>query len=199
MIKAIVFDYGGVVSSGGLGMGLSKNLSQKLNISEDEATKILLEPWHSLVRGQVDEDSFWRQVENQYGQEISTVSKDVWATWDQMIPRSRILKLIRELKSKGYIVGLLSNVVHPTSHIIKIHGGYDLFSPCLLSNELGYAKPDPSIYQKLVEELPGVMPEEVLFIDDQEKCMPPARELGIKTIVATNEREIIDTVWKALG
>lgn len=198
MIKAVVFDYGGVVTSGGKGSGLSSSLSQNINISREEATRILQHPWDSLVRGKTDETQFWQEVESLYGKPIATADRNVWVGWEQMKPRKEITDCISELKSEGYTVGLLSNAVAPTSNSIKVYNGYELFDPCVLSHEVGFAKPDVEIYEKLLDLLPGTKPDEVLFIDDQEKCMPPARSLGFKTIVATDPKVIISTIRETL-
>lgn len=194
MIKAVIFDYGGVVSSGGAGHGTSARLAQNLGIDQDLARSIVDDGWYGLVRGAYSVDQFWAAVEKNYSKSIAEVARNIWNTWEQMHPRPEMITFIRELKAKGYTIGLLSNVIPSTSQDIRDHGGYDLFNPCLLSYQLGYAKPDHEMYEKLLGSLPGIKPEEILFVDDQEKCMPPARALGIRPLVATDVQKIMEGI-----
>lgn len=196
MIKAVIFDYGGVISSGGVGQGLSASFSKKVGISHEQANSILHTPWHKLVRGEISDNQFWQETEHNYGKPIPLENRNVFVTWAELQPRPEILSFISELKSKGCIVGLLSNVIASVSEDIRIHRGYDLFDPCLLSYEIGYAKPEIEIFKRLLELLPNIKPEEIVYIDDLEKSMPPARELGIKSIVATSSTDIIENVRK---
>ena len=53
------------------------------------------------------------------------------------------------------------------------------------SNELGLVKPDPRIYQALVERL-GVPASEVVYIDDTAANLPAATALGMTTIEFKN-------------
>ncbi len=51
----------------------------------------------------------------------------------------------------------------------------------ILSHELGFIKPEKKIYEIALEKT-NSNPEECLFIDDQERVLIPAREMGMKTI-----------------
>jgi HAD superfamily hydrolase (TIGR01509 family) len=55
------------------------------------------------------------------------------------------------------------------------------------------------MYQELLKQLPDTKPEEVIFIDDQEKCLVPARAMGINTVLAKNAGQIINDVSKLLA
>ena len=57
----------------------------------------------------------------------------------------------------------------------------DLFDHLIDSSEVGLRKPDPRIYEHLLERL-GRPAEEVLFIDAFEENLPAAAALGITTI-----------------
>jgi len=190
MIKAIIFDYGGVVTAGGALDDLPKKLAKNLDIPFDRAKDIVgPENWRPFMKGLNSEDDFWDKLERNLGKSIDDSLRHVWNTWEEMKPQPEMVTLIKELK-KDHTIGLLSNTIPPTADDIKLHGGYDLFDFIVLSYEVKMAKPDIDIYQKAMTNLPGLRPEEIVFIDDQERCLVPARELGMRTILAVNPAQI---------
>ncbi|MEK7152368.1 MAG: HAD-IA family hydrolase, partial [Patescibacteria group bacterium] len=74
--------------------------------------------------------------------------------------------------------------------VLRNEGWYEGFDPVVLSCEEGYAKPEEEFYRIAVERV-GARPEEILFIDDQEKCMPPAKAMGIHTLIAISTLQIV--------
>ena len=79
----------------------------------------------------------------------------------------------------------------PTESDIRAHGGYATFDPVILSCEVGYAKPDPEIYRIAMDRLPGIQPDEVIFLDDRVMCLPPAQALGMRTVLVENPMQAI--------
>jgi putative hydrolase of the HAD superfamily len=194
MIKAVVFDYGGVITSGGGGSELAERLATFLQIPFEQATALVFAPWPKFVKGEIDEAGYWEVVEHLYGQPIPLKSRAIWNIWDHMYPRPEMIAFVHQLKKDGYTVGLLSNVIPVTEQVIREHGVYDEFQPCILSCDVGLAKPDLLIYEALLQQLPHIKPEEIIFVDDQQRCLDPAEHLGMRTVKAINARQIIDDV-----
>lgn len=194
MAKAIIFDYGGVITSGGGGNEPAERLASHLHISVERAKGLFYQNWSRFITGEMNEDEYWHEVEANYGESIPAQHRNIWNTWEDMSPRPEVIAYIQRLKSRGYLVGLLSNTIPITESIIREQGGYDLFEPCLLSCELGYAKPDRAIYDELLRQLTDVEPSEIVFVDDQQRCLDPAKSLGIKTVLAKNAMQIIHDV-----
>lgn len=98
------------------------------------------------------------------------------------IPIERLKQLI-ELR-KTHRVYLLSNICQYTWErtVRKIQAlGFepsDLFDQLFLSFEMQLAKPDPRIYQSVIEAT-GIIPQETLFLDDTQINIDAARRLGI--------------------
>jgi 2-haloacid dehalogenase len=196
VIKAVIFDYGGVVTDGGGGNDVAERLAKNLNITIEEANNLLYKPWDDFFNGRINTSEYWSDVEKGYGHSIPIEKRDIFNTWDHMSPRPQIVQLVNKLKVNGCLVGLLSNVVPVTESIIRERGVYELFKPCILSCVFGYSKPDKEVYLELLRQLPGIKPEEVVFVDDQERCLEPARAMGIKTILAKNAQQIVNDVSK---
>lgn len=198
MIKAIVFDYGGVITSGGSGNELAERLAAFLQIPFEQANELIFKPWPKFVIGEIGESEYWEAVEQLYGQPIPPKCRGIWNIWEHMHPRPEMIAFVKQLKQDGYTVGLLSNVIPVTEKILREHGVYDAFQPCILSCAVGLAKPDPLIYQELLRKLPNIPPDEIIFVDDQLRCLDPAERLGIKTIKANTAEQIIDDVTALL-
>lgn len=199
MIKAVLFDYGGVISAGGAGNELTERLSYSLEINQEKAEEIFSAVWGGFVTGKITVTEIWAYVEEQLGRPVKLEDRNIWNTWDEhMRPLKEMLDFVRHLKSKGVVVGLLSNVIPITAEDIKVHGGYDSFDFTVLSCDVGYAKPDIEIYELAITKLPGINPAEIVFIDDQERCLVPARNLGMHTILAKNPHQIKEDLNKLL-
>jgi epoxide hydrolase-like predicted phosphatase len=191
MIKAYLFDYGGVITSGGAGDEMSKRLAQNLGISFAEGSRLFGVGWGGFVTGRITEDQLWQKIEAAYGVKIPVGKTHILNTWaEHMRPIPEMIELIGELKANGLVVGLLSNVNPVTAKDIRAHGGYDAFDFTILSCDVGFAKPDKEIYELALAKLPGIQPEEVVFVDDQERCLVPARAMGIETILAQTPEQV---------
>ena len=190
MIKAVLFDYGGVISRGGGGHELTDRLGAVLGVSGDEAYQYLSPYWQLYDTGKIAEETIWTNIEQAIGRSIPLDQRAIWNTWEHMQPIPEMIALINELKQVPLRVGLLSNVIPNTKQEIRSHGGYKLFDFTVLSDEVGYAKPDITMYEIALEQLPGIAPEEVVFVDDQERLLAPALRLGMRTVLALNSAQI---------
>lgn len=200
MIKACLFDYGGVITPGGSGHELSERLATALDISPEEGYLLLGSVWDEYARGKITESDIWRSIETRHDKAIEVGKRAIWNTWaEHMQPLPEMLGLVDGLKQRGCTVGLLSNVIPNTAADIQNHGGYDAFDFVVLSCQVGVSKPDLEIYKMALKKLPGTKPEEVVFIDDQERCLVPARDLGINTVLAVSPRQISDDIYRLIN
>ena len=92
-----------------------------------------------------------------------------------------IVNYIRSLRPR-YQTVLLSNAWDNLREIITTKWKIaDAFDEIFASAEMGLAKPDPKIYEMVIEKL-GIAPEEIVFIDDFIENIESARKLGIHGI-----------------
>lgn len=102
------------------------------------------------------------------------------------------MDLMKNLRRKGVNVCLLSNAL-PNLENTASHLTFPKFT--FTSFELGLLKPDPKIYETVLERL-NARPQEVIFIDDKETNVKAAQKLGIHGIVF--ERETISEKVKQI-
>jgi epoxide hydrolase-like predicted phosphatase len=198
MVKAFLFDYGGVITDGGAGNDLSERLAHSLGITSEKAVELIYSGiWRSLLRGKSTEEQFWDKLEQNFGKTIPLDKRHIFNTWENMQPRPKIVELLKKLHT-SYPVGLLSNVIPKTSKDIHAHGGYDQMDFLITSYETGYSKPEIEIYKLALAKLPGIEPKDVVFIDDQLHNLLPAQELGMQTILAVHTQQIIQDIENLL-
>ena len=194
MIKAILFDYDGVISQGVDVMLPAKRLAENISISEDRATELIKSIWDDYSTGRSSSDEVWNTIESQLGVKVPDEKRNIWHTWSELESLPYMLDFVSRLKSKGYQVGLLSNVFKETADIIRDNGGYDNFDFTILSCEVGSRKPEREVYAAAMKKLPGIQPGEVLFLDDREHSIAGAKDFGLKTIHVTNHKEAVEQV-----
>ena len=101
-------------------------------------------------------------------------------------PNERI-NLLKEL-SKKYRIFLLSNTneihYHQYNKDLIDQYGFDLsslFEKAYYSHEIGMRKPDPEIFEFVLNDS-KLIPAETIFIDDLNKNIDVANRMGINTI-----------------
>ncbi len=92
-----------------------------------------------------------------------------------------ILKLVKELREKGYETPALSNASKEKLEAYKKIGLEGYFEPLISSSELGIDKPRIDAYRK-ASEIIGIDPKKCVFIDDKKINVIGAREFGWKAI-----------------
>ena len=92
------------------------------------------------------------------------------------------VKLLKALKQGGYPVYGLSNWSAETfPYARQKYDFFDLLDDMVISGHVGHIKPDPEIFQILLEKI-GRPAEECLFIDDSPTNIDQAEKLGFQTI-----------------
>ena len=101
----------------------------------------------------------------------------------------KVVDLIRDLKSAGYRVAVLSNESLEFETRLRELGISDLFDHLLFSAQIGVMKPDPTAYRVALHTL-LVAPHEAIFIDDSLTHVRAAQALGIHTILFRPETDL---------
>jgi putative hydrolase of the HAD superfamily len=73
-----------------------------------------------------------------------------------------------------------------------------LFDHIIESAKIGLRKPDPRIYQMMVEAL-GVDPKACVYLDDLGVNLKPARDMGMTTIKVLNAPQALAELEAATG
>ena len=110
-------------------------------------------------------------------------------------PRRRMQELVRRLKNHGYSVYYLSNIPEDVLALLKERGVLDRFDGGVASCEVHINKPDPRIYQALLDQY-GLKASECVFIDDNLANVQAAFTLGF---VGIRMKESVGTLIRSLA
>jgi epoxide hydrolase-like predicted phosphatase len=192
--KAIFFDWGGVIGLDPDDNFLG-NLLLSMGASEEQKEEILDTYKISFMKGEISEKEYWDALRQKYGLSIHDSISDEFKRWKGLQANQVVLNLAIQAKAQNIKIAVLSNVIEPTYAVIKEAGYYDLFDDVIASCKVGYAKPEEEIYLIALKRL-GVKSEESIFIDDKEKCIVPAKELGFTTILFNNQQQLVEDLGK---
>ena len=101
---------------------------------------------------------------------------------DMQEPVAPTERLVGDLKAAGYRLYVLSNMSREFIDFLRRFPVYGLFDGEVVSCEEHTVKPEPRIYEILLERY-GLPPSETLFIDDREMNIEAAAALGIHGFV----------------
>ncbi|HEX6462171.1 MAG TPA: HAD family phosphatase [Candidatus Saccharimonadales bacterium] len=191
--KTVLFDWEGVMGKNDTRPfgWLMNRLPQEYAVSEADAVSALHAAIPDFLRGKVNNSTFWNQVGASLGVTFTKEFQDtIWREWHGADVLPEMEQLVTYVKGLGLRAVVFSNILPTSAARIRELAGYEGFDAEILSCEVGSCKPEPEIYQ-LALKAAQCLPENCIFIDDQEKNLVPARELGMTTILAVNTVQII--------
>ena len=182
MIKAIIFDVGGVLIRT-RDWSLRHMWEDKLGLAPGETDELVFgRPMGLRAQlGEITTRQLWKWIGQQMDlsdSDLSSFRRDFWAE-DEL--DTKLIGLIRRLRS-NYQTAIISNAMDDLRPMLmdkySIANDFDLI---VCSAEEGVMKPDVEIFRRAQERL-GRKPQETIFVDDNKNNVFAARELGFHTI-----------------
>ncbi|RLB04252.1 MAG: hypothetical protein DRG50_09155 [Deltaproteobacteria bacterium] len=188
MIKAVIFDWGGVLIDNPA-PGLIAYFASSLGVT-GEAINIAYGKFApEFQKGLISEEILWERICSELGVR-KPYSPSLWtdAFREVYSPKEEMFTLASRLREKGYKVGLLSNTEVAAMNYFY-EQGYDMFDATVFSCAVGARKPERRIYEITLGRL-GVQPEEAIFIDDRVDFIEGAEKVGINVILFKNPEQV---------
>lgn len=192
--KNVVFDFGNVIAK----FDEDYILGQFCESTEDLPIlkQAVFHNWAALDEGTADYKSSMEEAAMMVPDHLKGIVRDFSQNWHKYLtPLNQTWDLIRQLKSLGLSIYLLSNA--PT-HFAEHADYYKIiqeFDGIAFSAPLVMAKPDTCFYQYLFDTW-QLKPEECLFIDDKPENIAAGMALGMDGIVFTGNA---DEIRRILG
>ena len=182
MIKAVMFDFGGVLAEEGFREGL-KAIGEKYGLDPEDffVTAGELVYQTGYVTGGTDEARFWNAVR----EKTCIAGDDAQLRVEilrRFVLRPEMLKLVEEIRLTGIITAILSDQTNWLHEINRKTPFFDYFDYVFNSFEMKKGKRDPSIFRDVCSAM-GLRPAEVLFIDDNGDNINRALAEGLSAIL----------------
>lgn len=197
MIKTIIFDFGGIFSENvSAWKTMYKRISEKTGLTIYELDKIFNEHWVEISVGKKDFIDllgiFSFQSRNKVTQNelLKIYSSDTKIFED-------VLEIVKILRKKGFRLIILSNE-SKTGEKIRLRLIENFVDKIYSSATLRMRKPDPKIFRYILSE-ENTKPDEILMIDDKERNIIAAKQLGIKGIVYKSSQQLKEDLRKYIN
>ena len=205
-IEAVIFDFGGVLTSSPFEAfarfeterGLPTDIIRRTN-----AANHLENAWAKFERAEVDIETFdhlFAEESLALGAEVR--GRDVVSLLQGDL-RPEMVEALKRIKAQ-FKTGCITNnlpanaIGSMTGRSLYIAEVMVLFDHVIESAKIGLRKPDPRIYQMMVETL-KVDPKTCVYLDDLGVNLKPAREMGMTTIKVTSGAQAIAELEAATG
>jgi putative hydrolase of the HAD superfamily len=206
MIEAVIWDFGGVLTSSPFEAfarfeaehGLPADIIRRTN-----AANHLENAWARFERAEVDIETFDELFATEsllLGAEVRGRDVLPLLAGDLRPEMVEALRRIRSSLKTGCITNNLpANAIGSaggrTLYIAEVMA---LFDHVIESAKIGLRKPDPRIYRMMVEAL-GVDAKRCVYLDDLGVNLKPAREMGMTTIKVVDATQALAELEAATG
>ena len=205
MIKDIVFDFGGVLTT----IDTERALQRFRDLGVEEPEQYINSycqkgPFFELENGDIDADEFCRRLGQICNREITfEQAKEAWLGFLVEI-HTTLLEHLQTLRD-SYRLSVLSNT-NPFIQSWALTKDFtpvgkslaDYFDMLFFSYRMHCSKPSREIYCKMLAD-GGMRAEETLFVDDSTKNIEAAREVGIRTLLVENGEDWREKLSNALA
>jgi len=204
MIKAVLWDFGGVILSSPFEAfnryeeehGLPKDFLRTVNATNPDTNA-----WARLERSDITPaqfDAAFADEAEALGHRVP--GADVLALLAGDV-RDEMVELLDQLKERGYLLACLTNNIgclHATSERTEtINAIMARFDVIVESSKVGTRKPETEFYEMACKLL-GVDAGECVFLDDLGVNLKPAAAMGMRTIKVASADQAINDLLKLL-
>lgn len=206
MIEAVIWDFGGVLTSSPFEAFARFETERGLPIDiirRTNAANHFENAWAKFERAEIDLDTFdelFAEESRALGAEVR--GRDVLPLLSGSLRPEMVnaLKIVKQNHKTGCITNNLpANAIGSASgRTLYIAEVMALFDHVIESAKIGLRKPDPRIYQMMIEAL-GVDPKACVYLDDLGVNLKPAREMGMATIKVVSAEQAIAELEDATG
>ena len=209
MFKAVLWDFGGVITSSPFeafnrfeaNNNLPADIIRSINSTNPDNNA-----WAQLESSTISVDEFDELFASEaLGKGHDIRGKQVLAllAGDIRPEMVKALRLIKETQLVGCITNNVNTGAGPgmaksESKAAAIADIMSLFEVVIESSKVGMRKPDPKIYELACNEM-AIEPAEAIYLDDLGINLKPARALGMSTIKVFSAAQAIDDLEQQLG
>ena len=186
MIKAVFFDYDGVLTRDKTGsLTTNRFLSDHTGISFETVCDAFRPYNAELNEGKRNYSDIWPEVcatlRHALPREL------LLAAFESTPTNAEMFAMARELKTRCAVGIITDNKKERIEHLRRYQHLDELFAPIVVSAEIRCTKSAPAIFQYALACL-GVRPEDSLFIDNSVRSLLAPATLGMKVVYFDDEK-----------
>jgi len=198
-IQAIVFDIGGVLEFTPR-TGWIERWEAQLQLQPGGFQERLGEVWAAGSLGTISLEDVERRISKILKLDPVQVAALMQDSWHEYVGTLNVelTAYFARLRPR-YRTAIISNsFVGAREREQELYQFADLCDLIIYSHEVGVAKPERRIFELACAQL-GVLPAEMVFLDDVEVNVEAARQLGIYAILFQNTAQAISDIEAVLG
>ncbi|KAI1282957.1 HAD-like protein [Xylaria sp. FL0933] len=181
-IKALVFDLGGVLLSWDRHSVMALSPSQFLTIMNSTA-------WHNLDRGVFTIKEACKEFAGILGEKPSVIEEALEQAQESLVVNLPLVQTLLEVKATNPALKLyvMSNISKEHYKVVQKLGlPWKMFDHIFVSGHEGMRKPDICFFQHVVQHA-GILPSEMIMIDDTRENICAARSVGMHGILVHDQ------------
>lgn len=196
MIKAVFFDYDGVLTTDKTGsLTTTRHLSKATGIDISVLKATFSRYNKDLTLGKTTHIQVWHEICSALGQKLDI--RLLFDAFESTPMNTGMFSLARELKRR-HLVGIITdNKKDRIDHLKQYQELESVFSPIVVSAEVGADKKSDAIFLRALQ-LTGVTAEEAVFIDNSRDNLVAPNGLGFKTVFHDDDNNDVEALSKSL-
>ena len=181
MIKAVLFDFDGVLTIDGTGPeSICKYICEKTGVDLEKFKNEYYKYNDDFLYGKIQHKDMWDKLCKSLNTEIG-----INILYDSFLNTpvdNEMLRIVNNLKKKKYKIAMVTdNKIDRIEKIAQYYHWNNIFDTITISAEIGSGKNCSRIFEKTLECL-NLKAEECVFIDNQEKNLVVPKSMGINVI-----------------
>lgn len=195
MLKNIVFDLGNVLVK----FDSNELIYSFFNKRQEEVKSFYFDSlWNEYDQGLYSVEEMIEKGVKQFPELELSIKKLMYHWTEFVIPLKDNVAYIKDLKRFGYKVYILSNIPEDDTKYLRSCGVFDNIDGGVFSYEYKKIKPDPEIFNILLEKY-NLKASECLFLDDRKDNVVTASNLGFETIEVKDSSKVIDLIKEKIS
>lgn len=195
----IVFDLGNVLFEWNP-QKLVKDLFPEEGYQEEALHKVIFHhDWLELDNGTMTHEEAISRAAKRCTLGVRRITRIYDEIPKHLLPIKEMIDVPKELSKKGYRLYVLSNMqTHFYEYLAATHDIWHYFAGIVISSHIHKIKPEPEIYEHLIETY-CLTPGNTIFLDDIQINIEIAENLGMRTILFDDPSKGKRKLYEMLG
>lgn len=201
VVKAIIFDYGNVLSLPQPEDAIAI-MADRCGLSCETLERLYWDLRPDYDMGRISGVDYWHEISmrgsarmtNELAREMIDLDNKSWSRENH-----RMSAFAREVRRSGFLTAILSNMPLDFRNYLPVGVTWlPEFDHHTFSCEIRVIKPDPKIYEHSISGL-GVEPAQALFLDDRVDNIAAARSAGLEAVLFESTEQALKDCSKICG